>query len=59
MSLLSHLDWIFSFSDLVLALVWFMENDLLEIGITVSDRPPVFHICAYSSGHVTQLGYVS
>ena len=48
---LSHLDWIFSFNDLVLALVWFMENDLLEIGI-FGEQPPVFHARAYSGDYV-------
>ena len=38
MRILSHLNWIFSFGDLVLALVWFMENDLSEIGISVSNH---------------------
>ena len=50
--MLSHLDYIFSSSDLVLALIWFLDLKLLEIEM-FGEQLPVFHACAYSSGHVT------
>ena len=50
MRMLSHLDCIFSSADLVLALIWFLNPNQLEIEI-FSEPPPVFHV--YQSDHVT------
>ena len=50
--MLSHLDYIFSSSDLVLALIWFLDSNLLEIEI-IRKRLPVFHARAYPRVRVT------